>query len=85
MELTFQTWIDYAGTRLGISILVYCIYLMSTVYKFQLFLVWLLVVGYLVDYFLRYNMPIEGTVFSYTMFMTIAFGVIILMTFINET
>lgn len=83
-KVTIQVWVDYAATRIGVLTLIYCIYDTAKKYKFQLFLSWVLVCGYLIDYFMRYNMPKIGTFFSYTTFMVLCFGAILIKTIIDE-
>ena len=82
-RLTLQVWIDYAGSRIAVLTLIYGIYEQATKYKSQLLLLWVLMCGYLIDYFLRYNMPITGTHISYTNFMMVAMGVIIIKTILS--
>lgn len=55
-----------------------------------MFIIGLLAAGYVVDYFLRYNMPfpntpvpILGMDLSYTLFMITCFGLILLRTYMD--
>ena len=60
----------------------YCLYRVVPVYKFQIFLGFILLCGYFVDYLLRYNM--SGALVSYASFMVCAFGAIIVKTVIDD-
>lgn len=82
-ELSLQAYVDYAGTRLGFIILFYEISLHIPVLRKELFLTWLLLVGYLIDYFINYNLAIKGTFLSYTSFMMLCFGLILVKTYMK--
>ncbi len=83
-ELTLQVWVDYGSTRLGILILLFQLQRTVLRYQRQLLLAFLLFAGYTADYFLRYNLPIEGTFLSYTLFMLIGMFLIIALTVWSE-
>jgi hypothetical protein len=82
--LTRQTYVDYLGSRFSMSCLFWTLFIYSPRYKGQLFLFWLLSVGYLVDYLLIYNDPfamLKGVPISYTYFMLLLSGWILYRTF----
>jgi hypothetical protein len=81
-KITMQAYIDYLGVRFGFATLVYCLFLVARKYRFQLLLCFIILIGYVVDYILSYNMA--GGMFSYSMFMVLAFGAIIIKTIIDE-
>lgn len=85
--LTPQTYVDYLGSRFSISTLLWALFLYSPQYREQLFIFWLLSVGYIVDYLLIYNDPflhVLGVPLSYTYFMLTLSGWITYKTFSDE-
>lgn len=79
--LTFQVWVDYAAKLLAVIILLWQLRNHLPEHYHNLNVLMWLSVGYLVDYFLIYNLPV-GYVFvvgakipvSYTLFMLICGG-----------
>lgn len=87
MRVTYQVWIDYACKIIAVCILLLQLRNQTPKYYAELNIMLWLLVGYLVDYFLIYNEPF-GYVFilgykifvSYTLFMVILGGLIVIRT-----
>lgn len=83
-KVTLQVWVDYASIRLGVLIFLYQLSLVVPRYRYELRQFFWLFSGYCVDYFLFYNLPIDGTNISYTMFMIAAMAGTIFSTIRSE-
>ncbi len=86
--ISFQSWVDYASTRLAIIVLLFTLSWNVPRYQNELNILGWLAVGYLVDYFIIYNDPFAQIKvwgwwipLSYTLFMLILGGVIVSVTF----
>lgn len=85
--LTKQVYFDYLAKILAISILLFALFKFSPFYRDRLFILWLLSLGYLVDYLLIYNDPFTnlfGMQISYTTFMIPLSIVIFIQTMIEK-
>jgi hypothetical protein len=79
--INVQAYIDYIGTRLCVILLIFALWQ----YNEQMFWFFILAIGYLIDYLLIYNNPFAHiyifdfrTPLSYTMFMILSAGFVIL-------
>ena len=55
VKIALQPWADYGFTRIAFSMILFAVFRYSTKYTEQLFLIWILSVIYVIDYFLTYN------------------------------
>lgn len=74
--ISFQAWVDYAGTRAAFCVLIHLLKESNPQYKHEFNVLFWLMFGYLLDYFVIYNNPIARIEvlsikipISYTLFM----------------
>ena len=81
-KVTVQAYVDYLGVRIGFTIMAFCLFLATKKYRFQVLLCVIILLGYIIDYIMSYNMA--GGIHSYAMFMVMVFGAIIIKTIIDD-
>ena len=76
--ISFQTWVDYASTRAAICVFIALLRECNPKYSREFNVLFWLMFGYLIDYFVIYNNPFARIGFvpiSYTLFMLILSGI----------
>lgn len=86
VQISLQAWADYGCTRISFSILFFIIFWISDKYSGQLFIIWLMSLVYVIDYFLTYNGKVHiGNVdLRFTIVRVILFIFIIIKTIKEE-
>jgi hypothetical protein len=82
--ISFQTWVDYAATRASICVFLFILRENLPEYRAELNVLFWLMVGYLLDYFVIYNNHFAKIGFvpiSYTSFMLILAAITVGKTF----